>query len=68
MIQKLGVVLGVLAIAMGLLWVGQGLGMIAWPQSSFMINQVRWAYFGVDLAILGAVLIWFSLRKKPQGS
>ena len=68
MIKPFGVALGVLAIAVGFLWIGQGLGLINWPQSSFMLNQIRWSYFGVDLAVLGAVLIWFSLRKRPQGS
>ena len=68
MIKPLGVALGVLAIAMGFLWIGQGLGLINWPQSSFMLNQVRWAYFGVDLAGVGGVIIWLTLRKRPQGS
>src|SRR5712664_824575 len=29
-------ILGLLALAVGLLWVGQGTGMAAWPQTSFM--------------------------------
>jgi hypothetical protein len=53
---------GILALAIGLLWVGQGTGTIAWPQSSFMIRQIQWAYYGACLAIVGVVLIWRSRR------
>jgi uncharacterized membrane protein len=54
--------IGLLALAMGLLWVGQGLGYIKWPESSFMISQIQWAYYGGGLAIVGLLLIWFSRR------
>ena len=36
-------VLGVLAIAMGLLWVGQGTGVVMWPADSFMLADRSWA-------------------------
>jgi hypothetical protein len=35
--------LGVVLL-IGLLWIGQGTGYINWPQSSFMISQVQWAW------------------------
>jgi hypothetical protein len=57
---RLLLVLGLVALAVGLLWVGQGLGVIAWPQSSFMINQIEWAGYGAALAALGLILIWQS--------
>ena len=38
--------IGIIALAMGLLWMGQGSGYIPWPASSFMINQTRWIYYG----------------------
>jgi uncharacterized membrane protein len=53
---------GILALAIGLLWVGQGTGVVPWPQSSFMISQIQWAYYGACLAIVGVVLIWRSRR------
>ena len=53
-------VAGFLAVAIGLLWIGQGTGVIAWPASSFMISQIQWAYYGAALAALGAILIWRS--------
>jgi uncharacterized membrane protein len=55
-------IIGLLALAMGLLWIGQGTGMINWPQSSFMINQIQWAGYGAVVAALGLILIWQSKR------
>jgi hypothetical protein len=54
--------LGILALLIGLLWIGQGTGTISWPASSFMIRQVEWAYFGIVLAIVGLILIWRARR------
>jgi hypothetical protein len=51
-------IIGLLALAMGLLWVGQGTGMVAWPQTSFMINQIQWAGYGAVLGALGLILVW----------
>jgi hypothetical protein len=53
---------GVLAIALGLLWIGQGTGVIPWPSSSFMISQIRWAWYGAALAALGLILVWQGKR------
>ncbi|MDO9062409.1 MAG: hypothetical protein Q7U92_25770 [Bradyrhizobium sp.] len=55
-------VIGLLAFATGLLWIGQGTGVIAWPASSFMIRQTQWAWYGSALAVLGVILIWRSRR------
>jgi uncharacterized membrane protein len=55
-------IVGLLALAMGLLWIGQGTGVINWPQSSFMIKQLQWAGYGAALASFGLVLIWQSKR------
>jgi hypothetical protein len=55
-------ILGILALLVGLLWIGQGTGTINWPASSFMIRQVEWAYFGAVLAIVGLILIWRARR------
>jgi uncharacterized membrane protein len=58
--RRLLLIVGLLALAMGLLWIGQGLGVINWPQSSFMIRQMQWAGYGAALAALGLILIWQS--------
>ncbi|MFB9266494.1 hypothetical protein ACFFWD_25625 [Bradyrhizobium erythrophlei] len=60
--ERLLLVLGLIALAIGLLWVGQGLGVIAWPASSFMINQLQWAGYGAALGAVGLILIWQSRR------
>ena len=59
---RLLTIIGFLALAVGLLWIGQGTGVIAWPASSFMISQIQWAYYGAALAALGVILIWRSRR------
>jgi uncharacterized membrane protein len=60
--RNLLLILGLLALAIGLLWIGQGTGVIKWPESSFMINQIQWAGYGAALAALGLILIWQSKR------
>jgi len=60
--RKWLLITGLLALAMGLLWIGQGLGVINWPASSFMIRQLQWAGYGAALAALGLILIWQSKR------
>jgi hypothetical protein len=59
---RLLLILGVLAVLIGLLWIGQGTGTIAWPQSSFMISQIQWAYYGAATAVGGLILIWQGRR------
>ena len=56
------VVLGILALLIGLLWIGQGSGYVNWPQESFMIRQIQWAWYGGALAVAGLVLIWRGRR------
>jgi hypothetical protein len=60
--RKLLLIVGFLALAVGLLWIGQGTGVIAWPQSSFMISQIQWAGYGAALAAVGLILIWQGKR------
>ncbi len=60
--SKLLLVLGFVALAIGLLWIGQGLGVVAWPASSLMINQIQWAGYGAALGAVGLILIWQSRR------
>ena len=55
--------LGILMVLMGLLWVGQGLGLIMWPAESFMLADRTWAINGAVLAAAGLTLIWISRRR-----
>ena len=60
--RKLLLAVGWLALAVGLLWICQGTGVIKWPESSFMISQIQWAYYGAALAVVGLILIWQGKR------
>jgi uncharacterized membrane protein len=51
---------GLLLLVIGLFWIGQGTGVIAWPRTSFMIDQLQWAGYGAAVAALGLVLIWLA--------
>lgn len=56
-------ILGVLALLMGLLWMGQGAGLIMWPASSFMLEQKIWILWGGALALVGAGLLFLAQRR-----
>jgi len=56
-------ILGALCFLVGLLWIGQGLGFVRWPASSFMIDMRPWALRGAVLAIVGIGLFWFARRR-----
>lgn len=56
-------IVGIVALLMGLLWIGQGLGIIMWPASSFMLAQKIWSVWGTVLAIVGIALIMVARRR-----
>ncbi|WP_174285726.1 hypothetical protein [Sphingomonas bacterium] len=56
------ILVGALAILMGLLWIGQGSGLVHWPASSFMLDQRPWAYRGLVLAGLGLMTVLIARR------
>ncbi|MFD1612712.1 hypothetical protein ACFSCW_12960 [Sphingomonas tabacisoli] len=56
-------IVGVAALLMGLLWIGQGTGLVHWPASSFMLDQRPWATRGAILAVVGVALIVFARRR-----
>ncbi|CCF18663.1 conserved exported protein of unknown function [Pseudorhizobium banfieldiae] len=60
--KRLGIVIGALAIFMGLLWMAQGSGIFPYPASSFMIDQSPWILYGAILALAGMVLVWWARR------
>jgi hypothetical protein len=49
------VVAGALLALVGLVWVGQGLGILR--GSSFMVDDIRWAIAGVVMVVAGATLV-----------
>jgi membrane protein implicated in regulation of membrane protease activity len=44
----------------GIIWVGQGIGLIP---GSFMTSDIRWAVAGAVLLVLAAALAWTSRRR-----
>jgi hypothetical protein len=64
--KTLLLIVGVLALAFGLIWVGQGLGYITWHPAgmapSFMVGDMHWVYYGAALAVLGLFVIGWSRR------
>ena len=60
--KTLLLVVGVIAIAMGLVWAAQGAGYFPYPSTSFMINNVQWVYYGLATAIVGVVLVAIARR------
>ncbi len=56
-------VMGIVAILMGLLWMGQGADLVRWPASSFMIADGNWIWRGAALVVLGVLAIRWSRRR-----
>ena len=55
--------IGSVAVAFGLLFIGQGTGYVSWPSSSFMIAEIKWAYYGGGIALVGLLLIVLARRR-----
>ncbi|WP_308814221.1 hypothetical protein [Sphingomonas sp. GV3] len=53
---------GVMLALTGALWIGQGLGYVHWPESSFMLDQRIWADRGSAVAVFGLLLILVARR------
>lgn len=53
---------GVLILLLGLHWISEGTGVLAYPHSPMMYLQPMWTYIGLATAVAGAALIWLSRR------
>jgi hypothetical protein len=60
--KALSMPMGVTALGVGLFFIGQGLGYIRWPVSSFMIGEIEWVYYGGGIALAGLLLIVIARR------
>ncbi len=59
-------IFGLLVMAAGLIWAGQGLGIVTWhpagsPQS-FMVDNKEWIYIGGATALVGLLIVVWSRR------
>ncbi|HTU09699.1 MAG TPA: hypothetical protein VMG08_02275 [Allosphingosinicella sp.] len=61
-VRFLMVAIGLLAIAFGLLFTLQGLGIVHWPRSSFMLDDRSWAVRGAVLVVGGALMAWYGRK------
>lgn len=59
-LRMAALIIGVLAVLVGMLWVGQGTGTFLWPSNSFMLSDRKWAVNGAVLAAVGLVVIWLA--------
>jgi hypothetical protein len=57
-------VLGFVLVAVGAIWIGQGLGLLR--GSSFMVDDVRWAVAGAVTAVIGIALIIRARGSRPR--
>lgn len=56
-------ILGIIAFAIGLIWMGQGSGYFPYPRSSFMIDQSPWILRGAIVAAAGLVVALLARRR-----
>lgn len=52
---------GVIALVIGLVFAGQGAGLIA---GSFMTGSRQWLTIGFIVAVVGVILLWLGLRRR----
>ncbi len=55
-------VVGLVVALLGILWMLQGLGVVRWPASSFMIGDQVWVTIGSAVAAAGVLLILIGRR------
>lgn len=56
-------IVGIAAILVGGLWALQGLDIVRWPASSFMLGDTAWTRNGIVLAVVGIFLVWFARKR-----
>ena len=57
-------ILAVILVAIGLVWVGQGSGLL--KGTGFMVGDSRWALIGAVCVVAGLAVGWLELRRRRQ--
>ncbi len=58
------ITLGLIAMVVGLIWVGQGIGLIP---GSFMTGDTKWLVIGLIVAVVGIIVLVLGLRRPKVG-
>ncbi len=62
-VKGLAAMIGVAAILIGGLWMLQGLNIVRWPASSFMLGDTVWTRNGVGLVVAGVLFLWIARKR-----
>jgi hypothetical protein len=62
-VSWLRIIGGIILVLLGLLWIGQGSGLLP---GSVMSGQIMWAVIGVVVALVGAWLLWTATRGRQS--
>lgn len=57
-------VIGAFCVIAGLFFACQGAGYIPYPKTSFMVDNTQWVYYGVGIAVIGALVILLARRSR----
>ncbi len=61
-VRRVLTIAGAIIAFVGLFWLGQGMGIIRWPASSFMVDQYLWVVTGSVVGALGLLLVLIARR------
>jgi hypothetical protein len=57
-------VIGIICVIFGLFFACQGAGYIPYPKTSFMVDNAQWIYYGVGIAVVGALVFLLAWRSR----
>jgi predicted anti-sigma-YlaC factor YlaD len=57
-------ILAIILIAIGLVWIGQGTGLL--QGTGFMVGDMKWAVIGAVAVVAGIALGWLELSHRHQ--
>jgi hypothetical protein len=61
-LRQLKLIGGIVLALLGLLWAGQGSGILPYPATSPMIGQTQWIVYGALMVVVGLAMMWWSRR------
>ncbi len=55
---------GMFLVALGFIWVLQGIGLLHWPADSVMLGEQQWALRGGAMVLAGFAILWLAARRQ----